>query len=778
MPGVVWLTNRDTGQQEPIAPEQVAAALGTGKYLDPGAVAVHQNGLDTFAAPDVARQEQAFTPAIDPTVAARAAGHTLREQENSGVVAGAKAALGGTVSGLSFGLLDPFQEEQEFNRIASVGGQIVGALAPALVGDEAGLLGLGRLGRGAAVADDALTAERATSALSSRALFGGKAAEGAGELEQGLGRANAALRGGAEAAQAADAAAAAGLEGLDAKGLRAAHEAEIEAIKAARVPQRAQLADDIGAFRQQTRDDKLWLTTKKTAADGGAPPITWSEFQASKMSEYMASEGGHAGAMKRLAREWEEIKAGRSVPGVPIPTREPAIDGLNVIGKRTLKADRQLDRLLDNPKAFAARPERALEALQQQESALEDIIAKSDKLRVKFAADTSGERLAALDKIPAALEQNRALQTRIAQLTAEPMSPRLQAIADAKDMLAAGGAAKSLPEQMLGGAVFSGVAGLAHALPGIGSMLAPLAGAKASKLVTDLVFGKLGKTTAEAASHASDAVAQFLGRAARTPQPIVLGTKALAAAAFAPAPPRPAAAPAAPKKTTAAAPSHELEAHYRRVTDEIRSLTAYDETGTPRMRPEARRALGARFDAVRAVSPPLADRMETVAARRVEYLAGIIPKLPDYGTVQIGPDRRRTPELQMRTFARAVAVLENPRALLSRAAHGRVTPGEAAAFRAGYPEMLADFTNQIVTELPTLQRTLPRKQRLALSILTGVPVDPAMTPSIQRVIQGMYASEPGTQGGTQAPSPQPQFGSVKRSDPGTASQRRQGLTAP
>jgi len=40
-----------------------------------------------------------------------------------------------------------------------------------------------------------------------------------------------------------------------------------------------------------------------------APQQTWNEFTGSKMSEYMKSEGGHAGAMKRLGAEWQEIKA-------------------------------------------------------------------------------------------------------------------------------------------------------------------------------------------------------------------------------------------------------------------------------------------------------------------------------------------------------------------------------------------------------------------------------------------------------------------------------------
>lgn len=41
-----------------------------------------------------------------------------------------------------------------------------------------------------------------------------------------------------------------------------------------------------------------------------AAPQTWREFQASRMSEYMKTEGGHAGAMKRIGAEWRAYKSG------------------------------------------------------------------------------------------------------------------------------------------------------------------------------------------------------------------------------------------------------------------------------------------------------------------------------------------------------------------------------------------------------------------------------------------------------------------------------------
>jgi len=50
---------------------------------------------------------------------------------------------------------------------------------------------------------------------------------------------------------------------------------------------------------------KKKLAAKKTSAK----KKTWQQFMKGKMSAYMKSEGGHAGAMKRLAKEYKEYKA-------------------------------------------------------------------------------------------------------------------------------------------------------------------------------------------------------------------------------------------------------------------------------------------------------------------------------------------------------------------------------------------------------------------------------------------------------------------------------------
>lgn len=464
-----------------------------------------------------------------------------------------------------------------------------------------------------------------------------------------------------------------------------------------------------------------------------------------------------------------------SAPEVPTaappaaPVAPPQIEGLGPLGKRLLKTDRALDRLLDNPKALADRPQRALDALQMQEAAYEDLIAKSDQLRIKFAADTSGDRVAALDAIPAALERNRALQAKISELLRPPRTPRLDAIAEARDVLSQPAPPKSMVEQAFGGTAFGAISAAARAVPVLGAIpgVASFIGAKGAELATRVVFGKLGETIGARAERLGSAVKGLLGVVkATSPYAPVVATKTLAALRY-----------GTDERDKQASTLPEL---YKARTDEIKRLTAYDETGTPRMKPAAREALGAKLRPIAAINPVMADRIETVKARGIEYLSGIIPRRPDVAGVPTGPDNWQPSDMAMRSWARSAAAVEDPYGVLERAIHGAVTPEDSAALRVVYPELLNAFATETTTKLPELRTALPYSRQLSLSILTGVPVTPAMDPKVMRVLQGQFPGEPGSAGGTQAPKTTPQFGSMRatsESQPTPAQNRAQGVHA-
>lgn len=388
------------------------------------------------------------------------------------------------------------------------------------------------------------------------------------------------------------------------------------------------------------------------------------------------------------------------------------------------------------------------------------------------SGEVQGESRAALDKLGGLLEQNRALQAKLKTATApilpksELASPRLTQIKAAKDALATP-KPKSAIEGMLGGSVFGSVTAAVHAIPVIGQIpgVAHFLGAKAAELANRLVFGKLTDAVAGQAKRASSAADAFLsGTKTAAKAAPVLATKVLGAVRY--------AASAADDKQPGVTG---LAASYKARTDEVKTQTMYDATGTPRIKPEARQAVADKLQPIAALDLILADRLETLAVRRIEYLSSILPRRPDTGVVATGPDTWKPSDLEMRAWARSAAAADDPVAVLERAVHGAVTPEDAATLRAVHPEILGDFTNKVAVGLPTLKRPLPYQRRLALSMLTGLHVDPAMHPAVLAILQGQFAADGGGPM-TQSPAAAPQFGSVKRSvpQPTPAQSRGQG----
>lgn len=614
---------------------------------------------------------------------------------------------------------------------AGVASRVARAGAGGLV--EGGLQGAGSGMSEVAMSAEPVDLERAISTISSHALYGGGIGGAAGSVgklaEIGLSKARTAIDdvvAKQSASQVTD-----DLALMDAKQLRAAreveldslkasHKVEAEAIEATRVTERQAIADEIGALRREIKDTEQWATTKGL------------KMPASAEGRMSAAE-------------------------------------LGAIGK---KSDQALMRLSENPIGLAKDPRKALDALQRQEYGLTKLLEHGDELRAAYAVDgLAGKRLAALEAAPALLEKNRALQQRIAAAhapipTPELTSTRLAAIDAAKDTLQQGASpVVSGVQRMAEGAAFGTVTGAVAALPIPGAAaVAPWLGMQASKYIGEKVFGRLAKGASEQAIRTGKAVSAFIGQAEKgTRVAIPVATKVLASVRFAPAD------TAKPE----AAPSSKLADLYHERAREVRSQTEIGPDGKPVMREEARADLADRLKGVAALDPMIANRLETLAARRIEFLASKLPRRPDINGIPIGPDRWKPSEMEMRRWARYVAGVEDPGGIEERLGNGQVSTEDAEVMREVYPERLAELTRQIVDRLPELRVAMPYQKRLALSIMTGAPVVAAMDPRIKSVLQGAFAAEQGPDGA--GPKAQPQFGSVTKSAPSpTPAQDRAG----
>lgn len=480
-------------------------------------------------------------------------------------------------------------------------------------------------------------------------------------------------------------------------------------------------------------------------------------LRAAEKKELESIESARVPERAKLADDIRALRSEMKEQKLWLATKDAdvkAIKEIREVGKTALEADRSIDRMLRNPKALAERPQRVLDGLQQQEHALERLVGQADNLRPIFAKDESGVRQAALDYASVALEKNRALQAKIGDLTGKATSPRLEAIGDALAGLGQATKKESATiSDMLGQSAMGHAVGMLAGVPYLGQavLAAKAAGA---------VMKKLGANAGAAAERGSKAIKTFLDVGSKVARPLpVAASKVLANVRFGDA------GESKSKKAT-------LADHYHARANEIRSLTAPGPSGAPQMRIEARKKIADRLAPVRAANPVLADRIESNKAAAYEFLAGKLPRKPDLPGMGMN-DAWQPSDMEMRGWARYVAAVEDPHGIVERLVSGDITPEDAETMRTVYPQMYAQVQSEIMAQLGELQARLPYKRRLALSIFSGIPVDPAMDPRVLSILQGTFANEEGSAGGTMAPRAQPQFGSVTKPEP-TPAQRRGG----
>lgn len=660
---------------------------------------------------------------------------------------------------------------------ARVGRGAIGA------GAEGALYAAGQTASDLALADDPVTLERLAGSLSSNLYSLGVPSVGIGAVggafEHGLIAAGKRMKAAREAVDAAPTIAN-DLAALDAKALREAKDAELATIEAARVPQRQALADDINAFREAGKVEQPWVAvaTGSKAAKGDAIKADRLAIKAEKRATDALAEAAHwetqaaagidgAAASAAAARaEAETIK--RAAEDLRLAANDAAANAATTYPRWMreqqrlyIEGDKYLDRVLRNPKALAENPRLAKSALQQQEHALELIQSKADELAVFHAMDKTGRRAAAMEAIPSTLERNRALQQRIDALIAAPASERLNAIADATASI--GERSKLTLKQKAGaalafGATTAAVSGIGGDVPGV-NYIAPILGAAAGSAAAAKLGGVMHGARAASIARSAKAVDTFLaGTRAVRRAAVPVASRVLAEVRFAPPVPE---RSGSPRKAPAT-----LADHFEARAAELGRATMPTPTG-PRVRPEVRRQIGARLAPIAVVAPHVADRLESAAVRRVEFLAARLPRARQLGTTTLRPS-----EMEIRAFARLVAAAEGPDAIEERLADGTVTPEDREVMQALYPDRMAALVRDIVTRLPDLAK-LPYQRRLALALFTGAPVEASLEPRILAALQGIYAREPGTEGGTQAPRPQPAFGSVKAPE-ATPAERRAG----
>lgn len=465
-------------------------------------------------------------------------------------------------------------------------------------------------------------------------------------------------------------------------------------------------------------------------------------------------------------------KAAKTIRGVE-EGAEVMINGLGRSKKRIMQT-------LDDPKGWLESPWGALstrKALRKQEKILADSLrngrlnldpenrlivenwlaknrAMQDEVSA-FYSRVNNPRSARLDELDDAVTS---YSDRLAASKERPTSERMEWIDRAKesfsDRLAAAKEAarpslvQQLAKQVGGGALASGMIGMgmpALAAFPMGFALAEAAvGSRMGSIGNRLARG--AEASREAARKGVDNFLQVGKRAAKAGLPIA--SKVLTATSFA----TPEQVAASAQRPVRVSSNPRVKAYQARAR-ELQAVTEPDPvTGKSKMTHAAMLQMADRLTVVGAISPKLQDEMLLVGERRLAFLADKLPKRPGSPQFPIGPDTWHPSEYEIAEFGRYVDAVENPAGVLDRMGAGKMTSEDAEALRTVYPEIYGEIQDQLMAKLPELRENLPFEKRLMLSIYFEKPIDPSMDPETMKILQGNYAEEPGTKGGT-SPAP-------------------------
>lgn len=638
------------------------------------------------------------------------------------------------------------------------GGGLRGALAAGAV--EGALYGAGEGLTQTALSDDPLDLERAASTIGINTLVGAGVGAGASGLTHGVARglseAKGALDGWLDKQAAARAArdiptsaitAETDVANLDRKGLAELEKHELARLDSELAPQRERFVEALNEAHQAREAAKDWLA--------GTASRNEDKYAREKAKVLLSTDikirnvlDNRAGLVENPARAKDLLQR-----------ESEALDYLIKRGRSEVEAFRSA--FDDAPRAIredllAKHAEEGFGfgkgAVPRDSPVLDSIV--EQRLAEKFPRNPDGtliwpKELTGFDQLGLMRARNRDLLNTVSNLErsrANPASDKLSAIEAARDALSRG------PEPK------SGAAAVLEAV-------APFAGPVGALASGTKAIAKLRNAAGVVAERSGKAVSRFLGTAAPAIEAAEkyvppVATKVLAAVRFS-------------DRKRDDEPD-DLAGLYAARSKELRELTEYAPDGSVQMRPAQRIKMADKLDGIRAVDPITADRIETKAATKIEWLSKQLPRRPDIGGAGIGPDNWRPSDLEMRSWARKVHAADDPLGVFERALHGAVTPEDVQAMTAVHPEMLRDWGAQVSTQLPALRKRLSHQKRLALSMLTGIPVEPAMHPQVLAVLQDQFTDEPGSEGGTQAPRAQPQFGSVSKSiEVATPAQARQ-----
>lgn len=171
---------------------------------------------------------------------------------------------------------------------------------------------------------------------------------------------------------------------------------------------------------------------------------------------------------------------------------------------------------------------------------------------------------------------------------------------------------------------------------------------------------------------------------------------------------------------------------YRRAIKRLAELTADPNTSAQQY--------GDGVSHLAKAAPNLSQSLVGTQMRGLQFINDKAPRDPSAGmTLQPNKEDYHPTDSDLSKWERYIAAVADPYSVLDELRHGSVSPEAVEAVQAVYPNLYQDIRLQLTQKVSELEATVPYHDRMQLSQLFGVPLDPTLDSGFVNAIQNSYA---------------------------------------
>jgi hypothetical protein len=181
--------------------------------------------------------------------------------------------------------------------------------------------------------------------------------------------------------------------------------------------------------------------------------------------------------------------------------------------------------------------------------------------------------------------------------------------------------------------------------------------------------------------------------------------------------------------------------HFKSTSDEYEANAeaVRDAAGSPEVAASRASKVSASLSAH---APKTSASFVSAAARATNYLVNALPHSPQGPSVQPQFAKQGPSDFEKAKFNRIARTVHDPTSALADLAHGTMTKDQVDALRAVYPKTYAQLQASVMKRLAEADKPLPYAKRVQLGVLLGIPADPTLAPSFVQAMQMSFAEKP------------------------------------